>query len=883
MLHEPIATYRLQFKGDFGFEQAAEVAEYLSKLGISHLYASPYLQAVKGSNNGYNIVDPSHVNDELGGAQAHKRFCQKLHSLGLSQMIDIVPNHMAIPGIENPWWWDVLKNGPSSRYADFFDVDWDSSEDRWPNKVLLPVLEDHYGRVLENGLLWISHQEGVFTLHYQDNTFPIDSSSLVELLSRAASKYSSDLLLFLAESHARLPRPTVTSRKAVELRHRDKALLLNLLTRLCNDEQQIADAIDEEVMRINSDPNALDLLLEQQNYRLAFWKTACRDLGYRKFFDIKELAGLRIEDIEVFNAIHALALDWMHKGWVHALRIDHPDGLVDPTEYFDRLREKCPKAWIIAEKILMPGEKLPVKWPIQGTTGYDFLNLTSGLFIDSKSETQLTQIYEDFVGEQINYPTVVNTCKRLVLTDLLGSELNRLTNLFVAICEKHRRHRDYTRHELHEALQETAVYFPVYRTYLSSSTLVREEDEGYINLAIEKAMTERQDLDAELFQFLKELLLMRIEGKLESELAKRFQQLTGPGMAKGVEDTAFYRFNRFIVLNEVGGAPERFGTTLKEFHEACKIAQAQYPLRMLATTTHDAKRSEDVRARLALISEIPDRWSQVVNRWAHHNKSHRQGNLHDPNSEYFLYQTLVGAWPINLDRITQHMEKSAREAKVYTTWAKPNEVYELNLSKFITAIMNDVLFLKDLESFVQGLVRQGWLNSLAQTLIKLTAPGIPDIYQGTELWNLTLVDPDNRTTVDFNLRRNLLEKLHDTNQPEEIMNMLDEGLPKLYLIQKTLHLRQTRPELFDSKATYQPLFAQGSKVNHVIAYTRGEEAVTIVPRFQMSLDGKWANTQLKLPKGKWKNIFSGDEFDGNLISVEDVLSRFPVGLLVKVS
>lgn len=884
MLREPSATYRLQLHAGFGFLQAAEVATYLSELGISHVYTSPYLQAAIGSTHGYDVVDHSRVNVELGGTEAHAQFCQALQELSLGQMIDVVPNHMAISGQQNPWWWDVLKNGPSSKYATYFDVDWESSEERWPNKVLLPVLEDHYGRILDRGMLRVSHNRGIFNLHYQEFIFPIDSSSLVEVLSRTAKACGSELLDFLAESHARLPRPTVTSSKARELRHRDKSILLNLLARLCLEEPEISAAINSEVERLNSDPNALDTLIERQNYRLAFWKTASRDLGYRRFFDIKDLAGLRVEDMEVFRAIHALPITWMQKGWIQALRIDHPDGLRDPTEYFCRLRETFPEAWIVAEKILEPNEKIPPGWPIAGTTGYDFLNLVGNLCIDAEGMQPLTHIYENFINEKKEpFHSILSTCKRLVLKELLGSELNRLSSLFVDICERHRRHRDYTRHDLHEALLETAIFFPVYRSYMSiSRNLVRQEDEEYISRAIQAAMEARDDLDAELFNFLKDLLLLRVAGELEGELAMRFQQLTGPAMAKGMEDTALYRYNRLIALNEVGGDPSLSGISLSSFHQACETVQAERSLTMSASTTHDTKRSEDVRARLSLLSEIPKSWQATVTRWSDHNERYRCGNQPDRNSEYFLYQTLVGAWPLDIERATTYMQKAAREAKLHTSWTHPNEIYEQSLREFIISIMGDKIFQEDLKNFVDSLLHPGWINSLAQTLIKLTAPGIPDIYQGSELWNLSLVDPDNRKPVDFALRRTLLAELNRLS-PEAILARLSEGLPKLWIIRQSLHLRNERPEMFGPKSTYRPLFAEGAKAEHLVAFVRGEGAITITPRLSMRLAGDWAKTTVQLPSGSWHNLLSGEEVDINMapVPVQELLAHFPVGLLVK--
>ncbi len=879
---KPVATYRVQFRPDFGFDQAAGLVSYLAALGVSHLYASPCLQAVKGSTHGYDVVDPSRANEELGGAEAHMRLCEALQTAGLGLMLDVVPNHMAIHSEQNPWWWDVLENGPSSRYATCFDVDWEASEQRWPDKVLLPVLDDHYGRVLEEGKLRLSHNEGAFALHYQEHVFPVDPSSLTGLLGRAAESCGSEMLAFLAQSHARLPRPTVTARQAVERRHRDKAVLVGLLARLCHEDPGVAAAVDAEVKRLNFNPDALDALLDDQNYRLAFWRTASRELGYRRFFDIKDLAGLRVEDMEVFRATHALPVEWVRKGWVHGLRIDHPDGMRNPAEYLRRLREACPDAWIVVEKILQPGERMPSDWPVAGSTGYDFLNLAAGLFVDPAGEEGLTRLYEDFTGEQADFGALVRACKRQVLNDLLGSEFQRLTSLFVDVCERHRRHRDFTRHEMSEALRETAVCFPVYRTYVSASTGdVRREDEANIGAAIDKAIAERPDLDAELFRFLKDLLLLRVAGPLECELAMRFQQSTDPVMAKAVEDTAFYRFNRLTALNEVGGDPARFGVSLEQFHTACAEAQSERPMALLASTTHDTKRSEDVRARLALLSEIPEHWAGRVRRWARDNERHRSGEIPDRNTEYLFYQTLAGAWPIDLERMTAYMEKAVREAKTHTSWTEKNDAYERGVRDFVAGAMTNSPFLDDIGEFVAGLADAGRINSLAQKLLTLTAPGVPDIYQGTELWDLSLVDPDNRRPVDFALRRGLLDSLAHLS-PEEILSGMEDGLPKLWITRQALHARREHPELFGPGGTYRPLTAHGTKARHVVAFARGEGAITVTPRLVMQLDGDWSDTELELPRRRWRNALTGDDLEGGPTSLGGILSRFPVALLLAV-
>ncbi len=877
----PHATYRIQLQPEFGFSQATGIIGYLAELGISHFFASPYLQARIGSTHGYDIVDPRRINFQLGGEEMHARLCEELKSAGLGQMIDIVPNHTAIAGRENPFWWDVLENGQSSRYAAFFDVDWDSSEERWPNKVLLPVLGDHYGRVLENGEITLAHNEGIFTLHYYDNSFPVCPSSLAELLSRAAQSSSSELLAYLADSCGRLPRPTATNRKIVALRHRDKGIILQLLGELCREKSEVCAAIDEEVKRTNKEIDELDNLIDKQNYRLARWRMESRDLGYRRFFDIKELVGMRMENEEVFKTTHALPISFFRKGLVQGLRIDHPDGLRDPTEYFERLRQACPESWIVAEKILDSGEELPSHWPIEGTTGYDFLNVVGGLFVDPEGEAPLTALYSSLTGEPTDLREVVHSCKRHVLRELLESELSRLTDLFVEVCERHRRHRDYMRLELHDALCETAVCFPVYRTYLSPS---RPEgsaaDRQHIEQAIECARAARKDLEPELFYFLKDLLLFRYDEAQERELALRFQQLTGPAMAKGVEDTAFYRFNRLIALNEVGGDPSRFGVTAAQYHSYCAEARKKRPWGLLSSTTHDTKRSEDVRARLVLLSEIPQRWGKAVESWITGNKRLQQGRELDSNTEYFFYQTLVGAWPIGFDRISAYMEKAVREAKIHTSWVDQDEGYETSLRDFIKAVMADHEFRRELEKFVEGLVFPGRLNSLAQTLLKLTAPGVPDIYQGNELWDLSLVDPDNRRAVDFNRRREMLDQISSLTA-EEILQRMDEGLPKLHVVRQTLHLRRSRPELFGAEAAYGTLQAEGEKSDHVVACLLGEQVLAIVPRLVIKLGGDWGNTSLQVPEGQWCNVMTREMISGGTLRLQDLMARFPVALLVQ--
>ncbi|MEY6432199.1 malto-oligosyltrehalose synthase [Thioalkalicoccus limnaeus] len=875
---EPIATYRLQLDRGCTLDDAVGLVPYLAALGISHVYLSPFLQAVPGSPHGYDVVDPCRVNRELGGEGARQRLCAALARAGMGQVLDIVPNHMAIAGADNPWWWDVLENGPSSRYAPWFDVDWESSEERWPNKVLLPVLGDHYGRVLEAGELQIRFRDGRFRLHYREHCFPIDPSSLDTLLQRVYRRSRVELLGFLAESCARLPRPLLTARDPAERRQRDQEVIRSLLDEICHEDAAALAAVEVELDCINTSPDALDLLIGRQNYRLAWWRTAAQDLGYRRFFDINDLAGLRVEEREVFEAIHALPIRWVQEGSVQGLRVDHPDGLRDPGQYFRRLREACPNAWILAEKILEPGERLRDDWPIAGTTGYDFLNRVQGLFVDPSGESPLTELYEEITGHAADFAGTVDLGKRQVLRELLGSEVQRLTSLFITICERHRRHRDYTREQLHEALLEVATCFPVYRTYVTQGADPTETDIRSVQAAIDRARAQAPHLDQELLDFLRALLLLHIDGDLEAELALRFQQLTGPAMAKGVEDTAFYRFHRLVALNEVGGDPKRFGLSVADFHEACRVALMRHPSAMLASSTHDTKRSEDVRARLLLLSEIPQVWTTTVREWMRRHARHRSSEGPDPATEYLLYQTLVGAWPIDSERVTTYLEKAIREAKVHTSWTQPDPAYEQAVLDFALGLLGNRDFRQAIDAFVTPLVHPGRVNSLAQTLIKCTAPGVPDLYQGTELWDLSLVDPDNRRPVDFEQRHHLLAEL-DTLSPTEILARSDDGLPKLWIIREALALRRRRPEMFGPNGAYQPLAAAGAKAEHAVAYLRGAGVLILVPRLVIGLGDDWQDTRLPLPPGRWQNRFTGALLNGGSTPVADLLAPFPVALL----
>lgn len=869
----------MQLHAGFDFDAAAGLASYLAELGVSHLYCSPSLQAVPGSTHGYDVVDPSRVNEDLGGAAGHSRLVRALRQHGLGQILDIVPNHMAAVAPDNAWWWDVLENGPASRWAAYFDIDWEPPESQLRDTILLPVLGDHYGRVLEAGELALARSEGTFTVRYHDRSFPIAPRSVDALLRDAADRCGSDDLAFLADAHGDLPLATATDRDSVERRHRDKEVLRRSLARLAAERPEVAAAIEASIAAANTDADALDAILQRQNYRLAFWRTSQRDLGYRRFFDIDGLVAMRVEDARVFADTHALVRRWLDEGVLDGVRIDHVDGLFDPEEYLRRLREVAPDAWILVEKILAPDERLRGSWPVDGTTGYDFLTLVGRLFVDPDGEAELTRLWNERADGAPGYEDLVHEAKLQVLQETLGSDLNRLTALFRDVCERHRRHRDYTRHELHEALRETLACFSVYRSYVrASSGTTTREDTTRVESAIAAAKEHRPDLDAGLFDFLADLLLLRVRGALEGELAMRFQQLSGPVAAKGVEDTTFYRYHRLIALNEVGGEPDRFGAAVEEFHRDCADRQAKWPTALLASSTHDTKRSEDVRARIGLLAEVAPAWSEAVRRWSERNERHRKDGRLDAAAEYLLYQTLVGAWPIEVDRVLAFMEKAVREAKRHTSWTSPDAAYESALRGFVAGVLGDDGFTADLERFVAPLVEPGWITSLAQTLLKLTAPGVPDVYQGTELWDRSLVDPDNRRPVDHALRRQLLVDLARAT-PAEIWARRAEGLPKLWLVKQSLALRRRRPDAFGPAGDYAPLAARGERAAHVVAFLRGGEVATVVPRFAARLGGRWHDTTVALPEGSWENELTGERVPGGDVALAELLRTFPVALL----
>ena len=883
MARAPLSTYRLQLNPSFTFDEAAAMVGYLADLGVSHVYLSPILQAAPGSTHGYDVVDPSRPSEELGGVEGYARLTTAITAAGLKQVLDIVPNHMAITGPENKWWWDVLENGPSSLWANHFDVTWDPPEAKLRNTLLMPILGDHYGRVLDRGEITVERDGPVFTIRYFDHRLPVSPRTLDTVLAPAAAAAGDDDLAFIGGAYRRLPAATRTDPAGMAERRRDARVLREQLRRVLSDRPALGAAIDDRLAALNADLDALDAFLEIQNHRIAFWRTAGRDLDYRRFFDIDTLVGLRVEDPEVFDDTHRQILSWVHEGSVDGLRVDHPDGLRDPEGYLRRLSEATGGIWTVVEKIFEHGEELPDSWPVAGTTGYDRLTAIGGLFVDPSGEEPLTASYGELTGAPTDFASVQREAKQWAVRELLAADVNRLSDLLASLCEGRRQQRDRTRHELHDALEELLAAFSVYRTYVQAEDcLVRASDVQHVEAACGTVAQRRPDIDGDLLSFFADLLLLRLPGSTaaEQEWVMRFQQLTGPAMAKGVEDTTFYRYTRLLSLNEVGGDPGRFGVSVAEFHAANATAHEKWPDSMTTLSTHDTKRSADVRARLSLLSEIPQDWAAACAHWMSDSAVHWPGGDPDRHTQHLLLQASVGAWPLSVERATDYLAKATKEAKLHTTWTEPNQAYDQARDAYVAGTLTDPELGADIERFVAGLVEPGRTNALAQALLQLTVPGVPDTYQGNELWDLSLVDPDNRRPVDYDQRRALLAEL-DELSASELLARGDEGLPKLRVVREALHLRRRRPELFGAGAegAYTPLTFSGRYAGHGVGYTRGRSVAVVVPRLVLGLRSGWGDTALRLPPGAWTDLLTGAICEGGQVLVAELLASFPVALL----
>jgi len=947
--HIPRATYRVQLNREFGFAQAAAIVPYLQALGISHLYCSPFLKARAGSSHGYDIVDHNALNPELGSRDEFNQLTEVLKHHGMGLILDLVPNHMGVGGNDNPWWLDVLENGPASEYADFFDIDWQPAKPELAARVLLPLLEDHYGKVLEAALLRLKFDvtRGQFSIAYHEHRFPIDPRTYplilrpaLESLTRgvgAGHAASSRCLELIGRFEALPPRWQIAPEPR-RLRQHDKETAKQELASACAAHPELHHELDDQVQRFNGEagePDGFELLhelLEQQAFRLAFWRVAADEINYRRFFDINTLAGLRMERLEVFEATHRLVLELVRQDRLHGLRLDHPDGLYDPASYFARLRAMTTAAlgspdraplYTVAEKILGRDEPLPSDWHVHGTTGYEFANLLGGLFIHPDGKRPLTRLYRRFTGRLGSFDDLVYECKKQVMHSLLAGELQVLANLVDRFSEADRRTRDYTLNALRDALQEFVACLPVYRTYLSEVGAT-DQDRSYIRQALTAARRRSPTADLTVFDFLEQLFTQAADGQAPAivPFVMKLQQYSAPVMAKGFEDTSLYVDNRLLALNEVGSDPRDFGTAIEEFHDENLLRAQQWPHSLLTTSTHDTKRSEDVRARLAVLSEMPELWQKRVSVWSRiHRRRKREVHgelLPSRNDEYLLYQTLVGAWPpgasgVSADfheRIEAYMIKAVREAKRHTSWLSPNFEYETALTEFVRGVLGSRRFLADFLPFQQQVARGGMLNSLAQTLVKLTAPGVPDIYQGCETWNFSLVDPDNRRPVDFGYLQSQLQSLIElerTAAPSTVAGTLHEdvndGRAKLFVTALVLRYRTEMPELFRD-GDYLPLVSEGPKAMHLCAYARtlgAHQTIVVVPRWVSRLlpetgaimppPEAWQDTWIGLPSvhKRYRNVITGQvleakpEQEHSRLAADELFRTFPVALLQAVS
>jgi (1->4)-alpha-D-glucan 1-alpha-D-glucosylmutase len=913
----PRATYRLQFNKDFGFRDAAALAPYLARLGISHVYASPYLKARPGSTHGYDIVDHNSLNPELGNDSDFEAMCATFREHGLGQILDFVPNHMGIGGSDNPFWLDVLEWGPDSRYADWFDIDWEPESRYLQNRLLVHFLGDQYGAVLESGSLILKFDatDGSFAVWaYDTHKLPLSPPHYAEIVGPAHPDLEriGDAFAHLSTSRHDVMRRSDELKAELAKRATDEAMLHAV--------EEASAAFKGSAGDLSS-WTRLDKLIQKQFWRPAHFRVAADDINYRRFFNVNDLAGIRIEATEVFERVHRLVLRLLNEGMLDGLRLDHIDGLLDPKAYCLQLREAVSRPFfLLVEKILAPHESLRDDWDVDGTTGYEFTNLITSVLVDPAGEGPLTEAYDRFTGSGAAFDEIVRTSKLQIMENEMASELNVLARAAARVARSHPSTADFTNNVLRRALKQIIACFPVYRTYVDADGAT-ETDRRDIDWALAKARRFDTGLDPSVFDFLHKLLTMDLVAtplsgfshRAVTRAAMRAQQYSGPVMAKGLEDTAFYRYNRLLALNEVGGSPDRFGVSIAQFHAANTQRARRTPHAMLSTSTHDTKRGEDARARLAALSEISQEWADRVPVWSRILRARSADATEDVppdrHDEYAFYQLLLAAWPpellteldpVELERFRRRMEtamlKSVREAKVHTTWALPNPAYEDAVIDFVRYALDGSRTNAFLESFLPVAARVAQLgvwNSLVQTALKLTAPGVPDIYQGAELWDLNLVDPDNRRAVDFEARRRLLGRIDtdgSTSRATELQSWHD-GSVKLGMISTLLELRRRLPKIF-ALGSYEPLPASGAAADRVIAFMRHHEDGQIIVaalRFPArGMDQLSEDLVIELPghagAGPWLDVVAG-KLVHRIVQGQsragDLFGAFPVVVLVE--
>ena len=939
----PTCTYRLQFNRWFTFAQARDIVPYLHALGVSDVYASPYFQASPDSLHGYDITDHNKLNAAIGSRADYDAWIAELDAHSMGQVLDFVPNHVGVADSRNAWWMDVLENGPSSKFAPYFDIDWKPLKSDLHDKVLLPILSDQYGRVLERGELQVRFEEGTFYLLYGERGLPLAPGTyryileiaLQNLAEHKEEDFYAELQSILTALEY-LPKRTETDPKRIAERIREKEIIKRRLQRRCADAPQVQQAIEKALAQINGKPgnprsfDTLDELLNAQSYRLAFWRVAAEEINYRRFFDVNDLAAIRVELPKVFDAVHRLLLDLVSTGAVTGLRIDHPDGLYLPSEYFEKLQQRCAKAlgialpkdgraiYMVAEKILSGPETLRKDWRVHGTTGYDFANQVTQLLVDSSAEEAITKTFHRFIGHSVPFGHLLYAKKLQVMKLALANDVDVLGNMLDRLSERDREYRDFTLEALSRAMRETIACFPVYRTYLAPGQPVSEEDRQIVERAISAAKRRNPAMDESIFSFLRDVLRFRFPASLDADgraahthFVLKFQQTTGPVMAKGLEDTVFYIYNRLTALNEVGGEPQQFGLGIEAFHERNRERQRNWSATLLATSTHDTKRSEDVRARIVAISEIPDLWRRSLQRWraANHRwkRTIADAEAPDANEECLLYQTLLGTWPTQangepdptatpeyVERIQAYMAKALHEAKINTSWIQPNEEWDAAMRDFVAKILDPSPRNKFLPIFLpvaQEIARLGAINSLTQTLLKLTSPGVPDIYQGTEIWDYSLVDPDNRRAVDYNRRRDMLEGLAIAS-PADLMQTWPDGRIKLFLTQRVLRFRRDHTDLFQ-RGDYLPLRASGTFADCCVTFARRvaeKWIVVIAPRLPSRVGfppvgEPWKDTTIEFPETlslpQAHDLFTCQPLPvrDRELKVADALSILPFGVI----
>jgi (1->4)-alpha-D-glucan 1-alpha-D-glucosylmutase len=943
----PTCTYRLQFNRWFTFSDARAIVPYLHALGVSDVYASPYFQASPDSLHGYDITDHNKLNPAIGSRTDYDGWIEELHAHGMGQVLDFVPNHVGVADSRNAWWMDVLENGSSSRYAPYFDIDREPRKFDLRDKVLLPILSDQYGRVLERGEFQVRFEEGTFYLLYGERSLPIAPGTyryVLEIALENLKEYEDEG--FYAEVQSiltaleYLPKRTETDLKRIAERIREKEIIKRRLERRCAEASQVRKAIEKALAQINGKPgdprsfDTLDELLNAQSYRLAFWRVAAEEINYRRFFDVNDLAAIRVELPKVFDAVHRFVLDLVATGAVTGLRIDHPDGLYLSEEYFEKLQQRCAKAlgielpkdgravYMVAEKILTGSETLRKEWRVHGTTGYDFANQVTQVLVDSSAEAAITKTFHRFIGHSVPFGHLLYAKKLQVMKLALANDVNVLGDMLDRLSERSRWYRDFTLDALSRAVRETIACFPVYRTYLAPDQPVSKEDRQIVERAISSAKRRNPAMDESIFNYLQDVLLFRFQPNLDAagrvahtRFVLKFQQITGPVTAKGLEDTVFYIYNRLTALNEVGGEPQQFGLSIEAFQKRNLDRLRNWPASLLGTSTHDTKRSEDVRARIVAISEVPEVWRRSLQRWQVTNRRWKQTindlEAPDANEEYLLYQTLLGTWPIQANgepepmatpnyakRIQAYMAKALHEAKINTSWIQPNEEWDAAMRDFVAKILDPSPRNKFIPAFLpvaKEIARLGAVNSLTQTLLKLTSPGVPDIYQGNEIWDYSLVDPDNRRPVDYNRRREMLDALA-TATPGELMQTWPDGRIKLFLTQRLLRFRRQYPDLF-YRGEYLPLCASGTFAECCFSFARhlGDKWIGVIaPRLSSRVGfppvGElWKDTSIEFPKtlslAQAHDLFTCrlESVRDRHVKLSDALSIFPFAVITNLS